>query len=49
MNFINGSKARVINLVNQLKQGEYREWYPNGKLKTIGLYKDGEATIKESF
>ena len=45
----NGSKARVVNLVNQLKQGEYREWYPNGKLKLIGVYKDGESTIVESF
>lgn len=45
----NGQRARVVTIIDGAFQGEFKEWDPNGALKRIGEYNNGEPTNLKTF
>lgn len=44
----NGNKAREVFIENSRRQGEFQEWFPDGRLKLKGIYEDNQI-VKELY
>ena len=44
-----GSKAREVTKINDLRNGDFTEWYENGNIKTQGYYNNDVCVIEEQL